>query len=97
MLEEHEWQLVAPHLSNTIEQVKQHRQEHGVTLAEARAQGFGQEALRLYESLTGFRESNVDAIWHHRVSLYGEPCANCGKPLRTPTATFCAECGASAA
>lgn len=29
----------------------------------------------------------------HRISSYGPPCQKCGRLLRTPRATFCAECG----
>ena len=29
----------------------------------------------------------------HHLSNYGPPCPECGKPFRTPKATFCAECG----
>jgi hypothetical protein len=47
-----------------------------------------------YEAITGYRETNPNAIWHHRISLYGPPCASCGKPLRTPRARVCAACGA---
>ena len=47
----------------------------------------------LYESMTGFAESNHLAILHHQISQYGDPCSNCGKPLRTSAAAFCAACG----
>lgn len=30
---------------------------------------------------------------YHRISKYGPPCHNCGKPLRTPKAEHCAACG----
>jgi hypothetical protein len=50
--------------------------------------------LDAYERLTGFRETNPTAVWHHRVALYGPPCAACGRPLRTPQACWCAACGA---
>ena len=51
--------------------------------------------LREYERITGKRETNVNAFYHHQLSLYGPPCANCGKPLRTPRARFCGYCMAS--
>ncbi len=48
-----------------------------------------------YERMTGFRETNVNALWHHRLSLYGPPCKKCGRLLRTVQARHCAECGAA--
>ena len=52
-------------------------------------------ALAAYEEITGFVETNINAIWHHRRSLYGPACDTCSKPLRTPQARFCAACGAA--
>lgn len=52
-------------------------------------------ALASYEEITGFRETNINAVWHHRETLYGPACDQCGKPLRTPRARFCAACGAA--
>jgi hypothetical protein len=63
--------------------------------AEAKARGYGTQALERYFQLTGFRETNVDALRHHRLALFGPPCRTCGKPLRTPRAELCAECGAT--
>ncbi|MBK0378889.1 hypothetical protein [Mucilaginibacter segetis] len=49
--------------------------------------------LRYYYELTGFAETNPVAILHHKITLYGPPCKKCGKPYRTPVASFCAACG----
>lgn len=94
MLSEEEWQLVNP--DGYIEQVKRYRQEHGCSLGEALEAGLGEETLAAYHRLTGFREMNPAALFHHRVALYGPPCSNCGKPLRTPATRSCVACGVSA-
>lgn len=94
VLEDAEWERVAPHLANPIAQIKAYRQQHGVSLAEARIHGYGKEALRIYEEITGYQEQYPDPIWHHRANLFGPPCTACGKPLRSPKAKHCAECGA---
>src|SRR5262249_2033741 len=49
--------------------------------------------LRRYFEITGFEETNANAIFHHLLSQYGPPCSNCGKLLRTPRAKLCAACG----
>jgi len=48
--------------------------------------------LAEYERITGFRETNPNAVYHHRLSLYGSPCRQCGKPLRSPSAKLCGAC-----
>jgi hypothetical protein len=48
--------------------------------------------LAEYERITGFRETNPNAVFHHRLSDYGPPCQHCGKPLRTPQARVCGSC-----
>jgi hypothetical protein len=52
-----------------------------------------QPVLDYYNNLTGFGETEANAVMHHRISLYGPPCEQCGKPYRTPQASFCAACG----
>jgi hypothetical protein len=49
--------------------------------------------LEMYRLLTGFEETNPNAVFHHVAELYGPPCPQCRKPLRTPAARFCAACG----
>lgn len=97
MLDDHEWELLQPLLTDSIRELQRYRQEHGVSLAEAREQAFGRAALDKYRELTGFNETNVAALWHHYAGIYGPDCVSCGKPLRTPRASFCAACGTSRA
>ena len=93
MLDEQEWEQVLPHLQAGIEEIKKFRETHGVSLHEAKMWVYGEGALQRYYEMTGFRETNVNAIWHHRLSQFGPPCSSCGKLLRTPRAKFCAACG----
>jgi len=52
-----------------------------------------QKLLDYYNDLTGFNETEPNAIAHHFVDMYGPDCENCGKPYRTPKAKFCVACG----
>ena len=54
---------------------------------------FRQPMLEMYRLLTGFVETNPNAVLHHEVDQYGPPCPSCHKPLRTTEARFCAACG----
>ena len=97
MLDESEWQVIEPLLVRAIEDMKRYCHEHGVSLTEAQRSALGASALAKYKEFTGFGETNINTLWHHRASLYGQPCIQCGKPLRTPNASYCAECGHAAA
>lgn len=79
MLTEAEWAVVSPELANGVEQIKAYRERHHCSLAEARANGYGQKALDLYEKITGFRETNPDALFHHRLSQAGWPKSSARK------------------
>ena len=52
-----------------------------------------QAMLAEYNRLTGLSETNPNAVYHHRISIYGPPCPHCRKVLRTPLAFKCFECG----
>lgn len=49
--------------------------------------------IDMYRVITGFPETNPNAIFHHRLSTLGPDCPNCGNPLRTSLAKYCANCG----
>ena len=92
MLEEAEWKRLAPLLTNHIAETKRIRKEKNCDLATAKSLA-ETAACDLYFEMTGFRETNINALWHHRLSLYGKECPKCGHLLRTPKARFCANCG----
>lgn len=95
MLDEREYEQLLAQRRPLKELMQRYRDLHGGASPKETAELL-QDVLDEYERITGFKETNPNAIWHHRLSLYGPPCKACGKPLRTPRATFCAACGASA-
>lgn len=65
----------------------------GFKLLEKDRQKRFKKLLDYYNDLTGFGETEPNAIVHHFVDMYGSDCENCGKPYRTKKASFCAACG----
>ena len=92
MLTDDEWDEVRPLLHYTPERLKSYREKHGGSLKEAMG-GVTAEARQRYFEITGFRETNPHAIWHHYLSHYGPECKSCGHLLRTSEASYCANCG----
>src|SRR5688500_11339460 len=92
MLDEDEWQVVQTQLNDAMLAVKSFRRETGATLSESPIQSMFQPALDAYERITGYKETNHNALFHHRIALYGPPCHKCGRPLRTPQARLCGSC-----
>ena len=92
MLDETEWAEVSPHLDETIKAIQDYRRLTGAGLAEAKKH-VEDLACKVFERLTGYKETDYLAIYHHRLSCYGPPCPRCGQLLRTPRARFCAACG----
>jgi hypothetical protein len=76
MLDEEEFNRVLSHL---------HTKEHTIEAIFA-------DFLLEYERLTGVYEINPNAVFHHKLSLYGPPCIYCGRPLRTRRAKLCGSC-----
>lgn len=93
MLDERDWQQIGAPEGNMIQVMKDYQERHSVSLAVAKEEA-PKEILARYKDLTGFEETDVYALYHHRIELYGPPCSVCGKPLRTPVARRCVECGA---
>jgi hypothetical protein len=91
MLDESEFKEVALIYSESVKRAKEFRAQYGVPINASIEERFKPVCDR-YEQLTGSKESNANAIMHHRLLLYGPPCTNCGKPLRTPRAKLCGAC-----
>lgn len=93
MLDEDEWARLAPLLDGAIGNIQRYRQQHHVGLDAVPIPEMYWAASEMFAKLTGATDIAPEALWHHRLSLYGPPCAACGKPLRTPQARLCAACG----
>lgn len=93
MLDEDEFAVINGLYSEAFTRTKEFREKHRLRLDECPMEELFRPVREAYQQITGVFESNHLAIMHHRISLYGEPCKNCGKPLRTPRAAFCAACG----
>jgi Sigma-70 factor, region 1.1 len=94
MLDISEWEKMEPLLNQMISDIKQHQENPAASTTDAKSEEFAQKALGLYFQFTGVRETDVNALWHHQFALFGPKCHSCKKPLRTPAAKVCAECGA---
>lgn len=92
MMEEHEWEQVSPLLANMVSKIKEYRSNHNCDLATAKRSVLD-IACQKYNELTGFNETNGNALWHHRLIIWGPECTNCGQLLRTPRAKYCVNCG----
>ncbi|MGJ8592870.1 MAG: hypothetical protein ACSHXF_10000 [Aquaticitalea sp.] len=65
----------------------------GFKIAKANRQERFKNLLDYYKNLSGFDETEPNAIMHHSLDQIGPDCENCRKPYRTPKAKLCAECG----
>jgi len=81
MLDDKEYAIASKLYSKGFKVLKKDRQERF------------KELLDYYNGLTGFGETEPNAIMHHSLQLIGPDCERCGKPYRTPKATLCAACG----
>lgn len=95
MLEEHEWIAIEPLLMNQANIIKKYREENDVDIKTATQKAF-MPATEMYFKMTGFKETNYAAIYHHRLIEFGPECKKCGHLFRTTKASFCANCGQKA-
>ena len=95
MLDEREFHEVTALFKRGARSLKEYRERTGAPLKGLKLATYFEEMLMCYESITGFKETNPNAVWHHRLSLHGPPCRHCGKPLRSPQAKLCGNCMAS--
>src|SRR5437667_107922 len=93
MLNEEEFSHVSNLYSQAMSATKEFRERHNIPLSGVPAQELFRPVRDAYRKMTGMDESNHNAVMHHRLSIYGPACEQCGKPLRTPRASFCAACG----
>ena len=93
MLDEKEFTVVSKLYSECMHGARTMRMKNDLPLNETPISALFKPVREAYFQMTGMDESNENAIMHHRISLYGPACDYCGKPLRTPRASFCAACG----
>ena len=92
MLDEQEYAEVTALFRGGMRNLKNARAETEEALKSVPLSEHFGAMLKRYEAITGFRETNPNAVMHHRLSLYGPLCERCGKPLRTPKAKLCGSC-----
>ena len=92
MLDESEYREVFRLYGEGISASKAFRQKWGLPADGMEKEIRFKPLLDRYEQMTGLRETNPNAVMHHRLSLYGPPCVRCGKPMRSPSAKLCGSC-----
>lgn len=92
LLSDEEYRPIEQALHDRIEGIKEYRRLHGASLEEAKRHSCD-DALDIYERMSGVRLSDPDELYWVRLSRYGRVCPQCEKPFRTPRARYCVECG----
>jgi hypothetical protein len=92
MLDEQDYAEIAALYTTCAKSVKRYREATEASLKSTPLREIFAPMLNRYEALTGYKETNPNAIMHHRLALYGLPCLSCGRPLRTPQAKLCGNC-----
>jgi len=92
MLDEQSYAVIARLYSDATLAVKEYRRTWDVSLKDTPLHELYEPVCAEYERRTGMREPDHNEILKHRISLYGVPCKQCHKPLRTPEAKICGAC-----
>lgn len=90
---ESEWNELGPLVDTDIAIIKEYREATNCSLDEA-LNRLPFDSSRLAEAWSGYRERSPSRFYHHRLSVWGGECLDCGALFRTPKAAFCASCGA---
>ena len=93
MLDDREYAEVFELYSRCMREIKERRDEEEVALAKTSVHERFKAVRDAYERISGWKDMHHNAIMHHQLSALGPACPRCGKPLRTPRAKLCAECG----
>lgn len=91
-LDEHEWKKISPHLEGAVAAIKNYRTTHQCDLKTAKL-NCKPEATRIFKEITGMPDIHFEVIYHHRLKDWGPECKSCAQLLRTPKASYCANCG----
>ena len=97
MLDEEEYGEALRMYRECMRGAKELRQKWNVPLAGASIDERFRPVREWYERMTGAPACHEDAVMHHRLARFGNPCRACGKPLRSPRAKRCFECGTAVA
>ena len=93
MLDEREYAPLVKTYGECLRRAKDMRRRTGRAVSDPDVQGCFGPVAELYERVTGRAGVDPQEIMRHRLILLGPACSACGKPLRTPKARRCAECG----
>ena len=92
-LDERESKEILNLYKKCVKLAKNYRAINKATLSETPLDEIFLPVREAYEKMTGYKNMHHDAIMHHELSLLGPDCPYCAKPLRTPAAKLCPECG----
>jgi hypothetical protein len=94
MLEEEEYAETLRLYNECATGTKEFRERWWVPLESVGVRERFLPVRKWYEELTGVADCDEGEILRHCLARFGAACRVCGKPLRTPRARLCAECGA---